>query len=513
MFSVREQGGEKVFAGLPELVIPGLDAEHARSLLESMITGPLDEEVKARILDETRGNPLALIELPRGMSPAELAGGFAFPNPRHLTSRIERSFLERVKELPSDSQLLLLTAAADPVGDAGVLWRAAERLGVGPDAGWHAQSAGLIELGARVRFPHPLVRSAIYVASSASDRCDVHRALADVTDPVLDPDRRAWHRAHATAKPDEEVAAVMVHSASRAQARGGLAAAAAFLKRASELTPDAATRVDRALTAAQTKLDVADFASASTLVATASHGPLDAFQRGRLERLRAQIVFATHRGADAPTLLFAAAKRLEALDAAIARETYVEAIWAAMIAGFLGTGPQPHELAERARSSTVTKPLSTADLLLDGLVKRFTQGYAEAVAPLTRALRSLVEGDSPEQDQRWLWVGCRLAQELWDDDLWLAVATRGAKIGRETGRLSLLANSLNHLAAFHVHSGALATAVVQIDEVNAIEQATGLPSLKYSAALLVATRGDLAQMQVLWNTALQTRPRVGKVKR
>ena len=262
-----------------------------------MIAGPLDEQVKARILDETRGNPLALIELPRGMTPAELAGGFAFPNPRHLTSRIERSFLERVKKLPRDSQLLLLTAAADPVGDTGVLWRAAERLGLGPDAGWPAETAGLIELGVRVRFPHPLVRSAIYVASSASDRRDVHRALADVTDPVLDPDRRAWHRAHATARPDEEVAAEMVLSAGRAQGRGGLAAAAAFLQRASELTPDAAVRVERALTAAQAKLDVADFASASTLVAAAGLGPLDALQRGRLERLRAQIVFATDRGA------------------------------------------------------------------------------------------------------------------------------------------------------------------------------------------------------------------------
>jgi len=503
VFSVREQGGDKVLRGLPELLIRGLDAEHARSLLEAMIAGPLDERVKARILDETRGNPLALIELPRGMTPAELAGGFAFPNPRHLTSRIERSFLERVKELPRDSQLLLLTAAADPVGDTGVLWRAAERLGVGPDAGWPAQAAGLIELGVRVRFPHPLVRSAIYVASSASDRRDVHRALGDVTDPVLDPDRRAWHRAHATARPDEQVAAEMVLSAGRAQGRGGLAAAAAFLQRASELTPDAALRVERALAAAQAKLDVADFASASTLVAAAGLGPLDALQRGRLERLRAQIVFATHRGADAPALLFAAARRLEALDDAVARETYIEAISAAMFAGSLGTGPRARELAESARASVTTKPLSTADLLLDGLVKRFNEGYAASVEPLTRALRSLAELDDLGEDQRWLWLGCRLAQDLWQDDLWHALATRGARIGRDTGRLSLLANSMNHLAAFHVHSGALATAGVQIDEVDAFEQATELPPLKYSACLLAAVRGDRAQMQVLWNAELQ----------
>jgi len=229
VFAVREQGDEQVLAGLPELVIGGLNPEYARLLLDAMIRGPLDEQVKARILDETRGNPLALIELPRGLTPAELAGGFGFPDARQLTSRIERSFLQRIEKLPRDSRLLLLTAAAEPVGDVHLLWRAAERLGIGAEGGAPAEAAGLIELGVRVRFPHPLVRSAIYVASNPSDRRDVHRALADSTDPVLDPDRRAWHRAHATAQPDEAVAAEMVRSADRAQGRGGLAAAAAFL--------------------------------------------------------------------------------------------------------------------------------------------------------------------------------------------------------------------------------------------------------------------------------------------
>ena len=503
VFSVREQGGDKVLGGLPELVIGGLDAAHARSLLEAMIAGPLDEQVKARILDETRGNPLALIELPRGMTPAELAGGFAFLNPRHLTSRIERSFLERVKELPRDSQLLLLTAAADPVGDTTLLWRAAEHLGLGPDSGLPAQTAGLIELGIRVRFPHPLVRSAIYVASSASDRRDVHRALAEVTDPVLDPDRRAWHRAHAASKPDEEVAAEMVLSADRARARGGLAAAAAFWQRASELTPEPAVRVERALTAAQAKLDVADFASATSLVAAAALGPLDAFQRGRLERLRAQISFATHRGADAPALLLAAARRLEALDDTLARETYIEAISAAMFSGRLGTGPHERDLAEAARASAATTPVSVTDLLLDGLVKRFTEGYATSVAPLTRALRSLAELDELGEDQRWLWLGCRLAQDLWNDDLWYALATRGTLIGHDTGRLGLLAHASNHLAAYHVHSGALTAAAVLIEQVEAITQAIGLPMLGYSACTLVAARGDRAEMQVLFDSALK----------
>ena len=502
VFAVREQGDGQTLAGLPELAIGGLTREDARLLLEAMIRGPLDEQVKARILDETRGNPLALIELPRGLTPVELAGGFGLPDARQLTSRIERSFLQRVEKLPRDSRLLLLTAAAEPVGDVYLLWRAAERLGIGAEAAAPAEADGLIELGIRVRFPHPLVRSAVYAASNPSDRREVHRALADSTDSVLDPDRRAWHRAHAAPQPDEEVAAEMIRSAARAESRGGLAAAAAFLKRAAELTPDARTRVERALTASQAKLDVADFTSASSLVDSAGLGPLDELQRGRLERLRAEIVFATQRGRDAPAVLLEAARRLEPLDTALARDTYLDAIASAMFAGRSGADFPEREIAEHARAFARPPAVGVPDVLLDGLVKRFTEGYAASVAPLTRALRLLADLDDPGEDQRWLWLGCRLAQELWDDDLWHALSTRGARIGRDTGRLSLLANSMNHLAAFHVHSGALATAEVQIDEVDAIAQATGLPPLKYSACMLAATRGDRPQMQVLWSTAL-----------
>ncbi len=247
------------------------------------------------------------------MTPAELAGGFGLPDARPLASRIEHTFLQRVQTLPRDTQLLLLTAAAEPLGDLGLLWRAAERLGIGGEAGRPAEAAGLIELGLRVRFPHPLVRSAVYRASDPGDRRDVHLALADATDPVLDPDRRAWHRAHATATPDEAVAAEMARSADRAQGRGGLAAAAAFLQRAAELTPDPAMRVERSLAAAQAKLDVADAASASALLAAAELGPLDELQHARLERLGAQIAFTSRRGRDAPPLLLEAARRLDPL--------------------------------------------------------------------------------------------------------------------------------------------------------------------------------------------------------
>ena len=352
VFGLRESGGQHVLEGLPELVIEGLAADEARLLLDAAIPGPLDERVKARILGEAGGNPLALIELPRGLTPAEVAGGFGLPDGRPLTSRIEHTFLQRAQALPRETQLLLLTAAAEPLGDLSLLWRAADRLGIGGEAGQPAEAARLIELDARVRFPHPLVRSAVYRASHPSDRRDVHRALADSTDRDVDPDRCAWHRAHATAVPDEEVAAEMARSAERAQGRGGLAAAAAFLQRAAELTPDPARRVERSLAAAQAKLDVADTAAASDLLEGAALGPVDELQRARLERLGAQIVFRSRRGRDAPPLLLEAARRLDPLDAKMARETYLEAIAAAMYAGRLGTGPDEHEVAESARTST-----------------------------------------------------------------------------------------------------------------------------------------------------------------
>ena len=498
VFATRGSGDGDVLDGLPELVIEGLDADDARRLLDATIPGPLDERVRARILGEAGGNPLALLELPHGLTPAEVAGGFGLPDGRALASRIEHAFLQRVQPLPRDTRLLLLTAAAEPLGDLSLLWRAAERLGIGGEAGRPAEAAGLIELGVRVRFPHPLVRSAVYRASDPSDRRGVHRALADSTDPALDPDRRAWHRAHATATPDEAVAAEMASSADRAKRRGGLAAAAAFLQRAAELTPDPAVRVERSLAAAQAKLDVADTASAADLLAAAELGPVDELQRARLERLRAQIAFASRRGRDAPPLLLEAARRLDPLDAKLARETYLEAFASAMFAGRLGTGPDEREVAEAARASSPVDAKGPADLLLDGLVTRFTEGYAASVAPLSQALRAFGGPDGGGADRRWLWLACRLAQDLWDDELWHVLAIRGVRIGRDTGALHLLPNALIHLAGLNVHSGAFATAAAQIDEVEAITQATGLPPLGYAKGMLAAARGDQAPALFEW---------------
>ena len=323
----------RALTGLPELVLDGVGNDVARGLLASAIAGPLDERVQETIIAETRGNPLALLELPRALTPAELAGGFALAKAQPLAERIQEGFLQRVRSLPPRSQQLLLTAAAEPLGDVALLWRAAERLGIGADAVGPAEAAGLVDVGARVRFRHPLVRSAIYRAAAPADRREVHRALAEATDPEADPDRRAWHRAHAAAGLDEAVADELELSADRARRRGGVAAAAAFLEQAAELTPDPARRGARALAAAQAKLEAGSREAAEELLATAELTPLDELQRARLQRLRAQITFVFTRGSDGPQLLLDAASRLEALDPGLARETYLEALGAAMYAG------------------------------------------------------------------------------------------------------------------------------------------------------------------------------------
>jgi DNA-binding CsgD family transcriptional regulator len=507
VFARRGSDDANELQGLPELMVDGLPPAEAGLLLDATIPGLLDARVRDRILGEAGGNPLALLELPRGLTPITVAGGFGLPAEMPLTSRIEQGFVRQLESLPADAQRLLLLAAAEPVGDVTLLWRAAERLGIGPEAAAPAEAAGLVEIGARVRFRHPLVRSAAYRAAPALQRREVHRALADATDARVDPDRRAWHRARAADGPDEDVASELERSAGRAQARGGLSAAAAFLQRAAELTPDPAMRVERSLAAAQAKLDVADVRSASELLAAAELGPVDNFQRARLDRLGAQIVFARQRGRDAPPLLLEAARRLDPLDSGMARETYLEAMASVMFAGRLGAGPDERQVAEAARTSNRVHDPGPADLLLDALVTRFIDGYAAGVEPLSRALRPFGEPDGGGSDRRWLWLACRLAQDLWDDELWHVPATRGVRLARETGALHLLPNALNYLAALNVHSGAFTTAAVLIDDVDAIVEATGLPPLKYAATMLAVARGDelsaRAMLESSWRNATE----------
>jgi DNA-binding CsgD family transcriptional regulator/tetratricopeptide (TPR) repeat protein len=429
------------------------------------------------------------------LTPAKLAGGFGLPDTVPLSNRIEQSFVQRLHSLPSDTQRLLLTAAAESVGDLTLLWRAAERVGIGAQAAAPAEAAGLIELDARIRFRHPLVRSAIYGAASQQQRRDAHRALAEATDPQMDPDRRAWHRAHAAVGPDEEVAAELVSSADRVQARGGFAAAAAFLEHATELTPDPARRGARALAAAQAKFDAAAPDRAYDLLATAGMTPLDELQRARVDVLRAQIVFARRGGGDASPLMLAAAKRLEPLDAGLARETYLEGLGAAIFAGRFSGAVGVREVAdaarEAARAGSSVQPPRALDLLLDGLVIRFTQGYSAGVAPLRRSLRALRallrEDGLVGREVRFAWG---VSPELWDDEAWHELASRGVRLARDAGALTALPVGLTYHAGLHILAGQFATAQALLEEADAIAEATGNAHLDYASALLAALRGQ-----------------------
>jgi hypothetical protein len=366
VFAVREPG-ERHFEGLPELSVGGLDDREARELLATVVAGPLDERVRDRIVAETRGNPLALLELPRGRTPAELAGGFGLFDGPPVPGRIEQSFRERLAPLPPLTRLLLILAAAEPVGDPVLVWRAAAELGIGPDAAAPAAGAGLIDFGAQVRFGHPLVRSAVHGAATPGERQRVHRALAEATDADADPDRRAWHCAQAAAGLDEDVAAELERSAGRARARCGLAAGAAFHERAVELTPDPRRRAQRALLAAQGKHQAGAPDAALRLLAVAQAGPLEELERARAQLLHAQITFALTRGRDAPPLLLEAARRLEPLDATLARETYLEAFAAALSADRLVGEGDAREIAAAVLAADWEGSTRATDLLLDGL--------------------------------------------------------------------------------------------------------------------------------------------------
>ncbi|MBE2315687.1 AAA family ATPase [Solirubrobacter sp. CPCC 204708] len=510
VFGLREDGDDHELGGLPELRVEGIGAVEARVLLDSAIPGPLDERVRDRILAEASGNPLALLELPRGLSPTAVAGGFGLPGAMPLTSRIEQGFVRQLEPLPGETRRLLLLAAAEPVGDVTLLRRAAQLLGLEPERAAPAEAAGLIDIGASVRFRHPLVRTAAYRAASVPDRRDVHGALADATDPRLDPDRRAWHRAHAAARPDEAVADELERSAGRAQKRGGIAAAAAFLQRAAELTPDPVRRGARALAAAQAQFESAAPEAALELLAVAEASPLDPLQRARVARLRAEIAFAARRGRDAPPLLLAAARELEALDLALARETYLEALGAAVFAGRMYADAGVRTAAEAARSAPAVATPRALDLVLDGMAERFTEGHAAGVPPLRAALR--VFSDEPLDDHqavmRWLLL-CPVLQsmvvfELWDDAAFGTLATRAVRLAREAGALTMLPVTLTYLAGVRLFAGEFGAAATLLQEADAITAATGNVGLVYGRLLLGAWRGVESEARRLIDAGLES---------
>src|SRR5689334_15997428 len=501
VFGARVPTGD--LAGLPELVVEELREDDARTLLDSALTGPLDARVRDQIIAEAHGNPLALLELPRGRTAAELAGGFGLPGAvpvsDSISGTIEENFRRRIDALPTGTRRLLLLAAADPTGDPTLVWRAAGQLRVGAETAAPAVEGGLAEFDVRVQFRHPMVRSVAYQSASSQDRQAAHRALAEVTDPELDPDRRAWHRAQAAPQPDEEVAGELERSAGRAQARGGLAAAAAFLERGVMLTPDLSRRAGRALAAANTKFQAGAFDAAQDLLAVAEAGPLSELEQARVDLLRAQLAFVTNRGGDAPLLLVKAARRLEPIDTGLARATYLDALTASTLAGRLAR-PGGHTLEVARAASAAPRPLDdprVPDLLLDGLAANFNEGYAAGVPFLRKALAAFGRGMSADEELRWLWLTTLAALHLWDDERWDMLSARYVELARKAGALSELPLALSTRSMMLLFGGDLATTTALTDEGRAVIAATGSQFAPYAAMGLAALQGKQAQVSAL----------------
>jgi len=495
IFAARAVSDE--LAGLPELVVGELSDVEAGELLDTILTAPLDPRVREQIISETRGVPLAMLELLRDLTPAEVAGGFGLAGGVPVSGGVEETFRRRIDALPTDSRGLLLLAAADPVGDPLLVWRAAERLGISTDAATAPAQAGLLDFGARVRFRHPLVRSTAYQSASLQKRQEAHRALAEATDRELDPDRHAWHRANAAPGPDEDVAEELDRSATRAQARGGLAAAAAFLERSAQLTLEPTRRAERLLAAVRAKRDAGALEAALELLVTLETAQLDSYSTAEAEHLRGQIALEQQRGSDAACLLLSAARRLAPLDAPLARETHLEALVAALWAGDLDRTGGVLAAAEAARSAPAgPEPPRAVDVALDALAIGLTEDYEAAAPLLTRALELLLAQDmGSDEVGRSLWLAASratqaIAIELWDVDAVHTLATRQLEVARQAGALVQLRLALNFLGGTLAYSGELEMAELLFDEDRLVAEATGNQPVLYNDVLLAVWRGQ-----------------------
>lgn len=484
---------------LPDQQVNGLHDAYAHDLLDSVLTAPLDKRVRDSLVAETRGNPLALLELSRGLGVRRLAGGFGIPEAALLSATVEESFRHDVQALPEQTRRLLLLAAAEPLGDPALLWRAAALLGVSTAAATPAVTAGLAEFGVRVRFRHPLVRSAIYRSASASEKRSVHQALAQVTDSDSDPDRRAWHRAQATEGPDENVAAELERSAGRAQARGGFAAAGAFLERATKLTPDPARQVERALAAAAAHVAAGAFDTALEMLTMVEGGPLSELHKAHVDLIRAQLVYVTGRGADAIPPLLKAAKSLEPFDVALCRATYLDALTAAFLAGDLAES-DVLEVARAAQGAPRPSTPQLIDLTVDAFAAHVTDGYVASLPALRRATKAARDATSLSDQLRCLYQVCLTAQSIWDDESTELLSHRYLEVAREAGALAEIPIAGVVRAIAHVYVGELTAAESLLPELTTLAQelqtvteaiGTSLwQYVDYVIMLLAAFRGD-----------------------
>ncbi|SDJ00262.1 regulatory protein, luxR family [Lentzea albidocapillata subsp. violacea] len=470
VFAARRPWARSRLDELPGLELRGLDDAEARALLASGPAAVVDDKVRERLLAEARGNPLALLELPK-------AGGFALPDVASVPNRIERSFQERAGRLPADARLLLTVAGAEPTGEPQLLWAAAAELGIDVASAWvEAEASGLVSISARVRFCHPLARSAVYLAASPAQRQAVHLALASATDPLTDPDRRVWHRAQAGTGPDDSLAAELERSADRARSRGGVAAAAAFLERAAALSLSAGPRAARTLAAAQAKLDAGAVDVAAELLTTF---PAD---DPRADLLRGRIAFVRNKTNDGPSFVLSAARRMTG---AAARDGVLDALEIALAFG------RPSGVLDAVVREA--RGLDRGSDALEALVLLADEGH-EAAVPL---LQRVFSGD----DQVWTRhpaLATMLAGELWDTEVHSSVTGWLMKTGQQAGSPFVLRLGLAQRAVGAVITGEFGKAVSAIAEEEAIADALGMPPLRYSRLHLAAFRGQ--EQEVLAET-------------
>ncbi|MFI0405735.1 ATP-binding protein [Actinomadura sp. 3N508] len=507
VFAARQRPRDLL--GLPELEVTGLSDADAHTLLDSVTHARLDRPIRARLVAEAQGNPLALLELPRGLTVTQIAGGFGLLHartrpgragtppgrPDTLPGRIEQSFLARIDDLPEQTRTLLLIAAAEPTGDPALVWRAAERLGIDPAPALASGTDGLLVFDARVIFRHPLVRSAVYGAAEERDRRAVHLALAEVTDPEADPDRRAWHLASATVLPDEAVAAELERSADRAQARGGPATAAAFLQRSVALTADPARRAERALAAADAGFRAGDLDVARRLAGIADRDAQDEFQRARAHLVRGHLTFAAGFNNDAPPMLLTAARRLEPFDPALARETYLVAWGSASFGAANRDSLMAVSRAMRDLPAPEGAP-SALDLVIAGYALLITDGRSAALPTLRKALAALA--GLPMRDVlKWGWAACGLTGLLWEDRIMPELPARAVEEIRAAGALSELPIYLHAWGIPVTLTGDFATADAIAAQADAATAATGVPMTPHTRVLLAAMRGGRPEAEEL----------------
>ena len=489
-------GGGLRFNKLPELEVNGLSEADSRELLSRAAGSGLGDEVRDRLVGELEGNPLALLELARELTAAQLSGSSPLPDALPLSARLEETLLRGVRALPSETQSLLLLVAAERSGEPDLLWRAADQLGISQSALGPAES--VLRTGTQIAFRHGLVRAAVYASATEGLRRDAHLALAGAMDPVLDRHRAAWHSARASVGADESIAAELQASAETAMDRGGYPAAGAFLELSAQHTPKASRRATRRLDAVQAQLSAGALDKASTLLTQASADELNELQRAHARRLRASLAFARGENGHTWKLLLEAARELEPYDVWEARATYLQALTLTMFAGRLAS----HDVAETARAARAAPPVPASeatptDLLLDGFALLFSESHARAEPTLRRAVEAVRDSGGLEA----VGPAYQAAFELWDDEALYALATRRVELARTGGALLALPNALSQLGTYEVMVGRFDVAAATFDEGREISAATGdagmLGKSDLGSLILAAWRGKEAEAKAL----------------